>query len=41
MKKFVISILGEDRPGIVHTVSDTLNKLNGNILEASQDHPAM
>lgn len=36
MKKVVISILGEDRPGIVHAVSKALCDLACNILEVSQ-----
>ena len=36
MKKVVITILGEDRPGIVHRVSKVLSDMGCNVLEASQ-----
>lgn len=36
MKRVVISILGEDRPGIVHAVSKILYDQSCNILEVSQ-----
>lgn len=36
MNKVVISVLGEDRPGIVHRVSKTLADRSCNILEVSQ-----
>ena len=36
MKRMVVSILGEDRPGIIYGVSRVLSDLNCNILEVSQ-----
>lgn len=36
MKKIIVSVLGEDRPGIVHAVSEVLSSLGCNILEVSQ-----
>ena len=36
MKRMVVSILGEDRPGIIYAVSRVLSDLNCNILEVSQ-----
>ena len=36
MKKIVVTVLGEDRPGIVHRVSKVLSDNLCNILEADQ-----
>ncbi len=36
MKRMVVSILGEDRPGIIYAVSRVLSDLSCNILEVSQ-----
>jgi glycine cleavage system transcriptional repressor len=36
MKKVVVSVLGDDGPGIVYAVSKVLNELACNILEVSQ-----
>ena len=34
MQYFIISFIGEDRPGFVHEITDVVNKQNGNWLES-------